>query len=101
MIRPFADGERVLLVDSKQRRYLVNLSAGGEFHSHAGIIGHDEIIGRAEGIELSHWAVENSAPGAQGHVRQGSLTERLPWPDDSFDDWGDVDNLLDDLDFDL
>lgn len=39
----------------------------------------------AEGIELSRWAVENGAAGARGHVRQGSLTDRLPWPDDSFD----------------
>ena len=30
-------GERVLLIDSKQRRYLVTLADGGEFHSHAGL----------------------------------------------------------------
>ncbi|MCP3912286.1 MAG: class I SAM-dependent methyltransferase [Actinomycetia bacterium] len=39
----------------------------------------------AEGIELSRWAVDNSADGARDHVRQGSLTDRLPWGDDSFD----------------
>lgn len=47
-----ADGERVLLVDNKRRRYLVALTAGGEFHSHAGVLGHDEIIGRDEGAVL-------------------------------------------------
>ena len=48
--RPLAAGERVLLIDSKKRRYLVTLEAGGEFHSHAGFVPHDDIIGRAEGM---------------------------------------------------
>ena len=34
--RPFADGDQVLLIDAKKRRYLVTLTAGGEFHTHAG-----------------------------------------------------------------
>ncbi|MBS1847424.1 MAG: hypothetical protein JST73_04020, partial [Actinobacteria bacterium] len=42
-------GERVLLIDQKQRRYLVTLQVGGEFHSHAGIVAHDAVIGSAEG----------------------------------------------------
>lgn len=42
-------GERVLVVDSKARRYLVTLAAGGAFHTHAGILAHDDIIGRPEG----------------------------------------------------
>lgn len=42
-------GERVLLIDQKSRRYLVTLSDGGEFHSHAGVLPHDEMIGAAEG----------------------------------------------------
>ena len=36
--RPFAAGERVLLVDAKRRRHLVTLAAGGEFHTHAGVL---------------------------------------------------------------
>jgi tRNA (adenine57-N1/adenine58-N1)-methyltransferase len=47
--RAFADGDQVLLIDSKKRRYLVTLAAGGEFHTHAGVIAHDDIIGAAEG----------------------------------------------------
>ncbi len=50
MNAPFAAGEKVLLVDSKQRRYLVTLVVGGEFHSHAGVVPHDSIIGAAEGL---------------------------------------------------
>lgn len=45
-------GERVLLIDHKKRRYLVTLAAGGEFHSHSGVLGHDEIIGRPEGTRF-------------------------------------------------
>ncbi len=47
--RPFQPGERVLLFDSKGRRYLVVLEIGGEFHTHAGIVAHDLILGQEEG----------------------------------------------------
>lgn len=43
------EGELVLLLDAKGRRYLVTLEAGREFHSHAGVVTHDELIGAAEG----------------------------------------------------
>src|SRR4051812_19600449 len=51
-LRLFAAGERALLVDSKARRYLITLAAGGQFHSHAGITGHDDIIGQQEGVTV-------------------------------------------------
>jgi len=47
---PLRAGERVLLIDNKRRRYLLVLQAGGEFHSHAGFVPHDEIIGGSEGM---------------------------------------------------
>jgi len=50
--RTFAAGERALLVDAKARRYLVTLAEGGQFHSHAGITAHDDIIGHHEGITV-------------------------------------------------
>jgi tRNA (adenine57-N1/adenine58-N1)-methyltransferase len=40
----------VLLVDGKQRLYLVTLAEGGSFHTHAGIVAHDELIGGPEGV---------------------------------------------------
>jgi tRNA (adenine57-N1/adenine58-N1)-methyltransferase len=46
---PLAAGEIVVLTDRKQRRYLVDLEAGGEWHSHAGLVAHDELIGQREG----------------------------------------------------
>lgn len=48
--RPLSDGELVLLVDQKQRRYVVQLSADGEFQTHAGSLAHSELIGRSEGV---------------------------------------------------
>ena len=38
MNTPFAYGEKVLLLDLKQRRYLITLAEGAEFHSHAGFV---------------------------------------------------------------
>ncbi|MEP6623010.1 MAG: tRNA (adenine-N1)-methyltransferase [Acidimicrobiia bacterium] len=54
MDRPgkFAVGEHVLLLDRKRRRHLIRLAAGGEFHTHAGVLDHDTIIGRDEGVTL-------------------------------------------------
>jgi tRNA (adenine57-N1/adenine58-N1)-methyltransferase len=48
--RPFAAGDRVLLVDNRRRRHLVTLEPGGQFHTHAGIVQHDDLIGHDEGI---------------------------------------------------
>ena len=42
-------GERVLLVDAKQRRYLITLRTGASFHTHVGIVAHDTLIGAPEG----------------------------------------------------
>ncbi len=52
MSRPFEAGERVLLFDTKGRRYLVQLSPGGEFHTHSGPIRHDDLIGHEEGVRV-------------------------------------------------
>jgi tRNA (adenine57-N1/adenine58-N1)-methyltransferase len=46
-------GERVLLVDAKARRYLLTLQAGAMFHTHAGIVAHDTIIGGTEGVSVA------------------------------------------------
>ncbi len=56
--RRFTAGEDVLLIDRKRRRYLITLAAGGEFHSHTGILTHDAMIGSQEGTtyRTSHGA---------------------------------------------
>ena len=49
MSRLFAAGDRVLLVDNRRRRHLVVLAEAGQFHTHAGIIEHDDVIGQPDG----------------------------------------------------
>jgi len=50
--RGLRSGELVLLTDRKGRRYLVSLVEGGEFHTHAGSVAHDTLIGGAEGMQV-------------------------------------------------
>lgn len=69
MTRPLTAGERVLLIDAKARRYLVTLKAGGEFHSHAGPVSHDELIGREEGTTV------RSSRGARYDVYRPTLAD--------------------------
>lgn len=52
MSAPFAAGDRVLLIDAKKRRYLVTLAEGGEFHSHAGLLPHADLLGEREGVTV-------------------------------------------------
>lgn len=46
---PLVEGELVLLRDRRNRRYLVTLQAGGQWHSHGGVLEHDDLIGGPEG----------------------------------------------------
>jgi tRNA (adenine57-N1/adenine58-N1)-methyltransferase catalytic subunit len=64
-----AAGDRVMLLDAKKRRYLLNLLAGGEFHTHAGFVPHDEIIGGSEG------AIVRSTKGAEYTVLRPTLED--------------------------
>jgi tRNA (adenine57-N1/adenine58-N1)-methyltransferase catalytic subunit len=66
---PLAAGEKVLLFDSKDRRYLVTLSEGGEFHTHRGPIPHTEIIGLPEG------SVVKATSGAKYTVVRPTLSD--------------------------
>ena len=49
MNKAFEYGDRILLLDSKQRRYMMILKDGGEFHSHNGFVPHADIIDNFEG----------------------------------------------------
>jgi tRNA (adenine57-N1/adenine58-N1)-methyltransferase len=42
----------MILIDSRGRRYLIRLKAGGEFHYHAGVVPHDLVIGSDEGTQV-------------------------------------------------
>ena len=69
MIGPFTAGERVLLIDGKGRHYLVTLREGGQFHTHAGITAHDDILGRNEGLTV------RSGTGARYTVVRPTLSD--------------------------
>ena len=52
MPRPFVAGDRVLLIDTKQRRHLITLAEDGAFHSHTGVLDHALLIGADEGVTV-------------------------------------------------
>ena len=53
---PFALGDKVQLADSKNRLHTITLKPGGQFHSHRGVLHHDQLIGAEDGtvVENSH-----------------------------------------------
>ncbi|MFV1991350.1 MAG: tRNA (adenine-N1)-methyltransferase [Acidimicrobiales bacterium] len=50
--RPLSEGETLLFLDSKDRRYLIKLQHGGKFQTHNGVIAHDDVIGQSDGSTL-------------------------------------------------
>ena len=53
MSRPLSDGELIVLVDKVGRRHRVRLRAGERHSIHSGMIQHDDLIGRPEGIVVT------------------------------------------------
>lgn len=64
-------GEQVLMIDRRQRRYLVTLRSGGEFHTHAGVVPHDQILGSLEGAEF------RTGSGARFVAMRPTLAEQV------------------------
>lgn len=50
---PFQAGDLILLIDPRERRYLVRLSEGETLHTHMGYIRHSQVIGLQEGAWVS------------------------------------------------
>ncbi|HLI28027.1 MAG TPA: tRNA (adenine-N1)-methyltransferase [Chloroflexota bacterium] len=50
---PLAPGETVLLVDRRDKRYVVRLLPGAVYHFHGGQVPHDALIGAEEGVEVT------------------------------------------------
>ena len=65
----FENGEKVLLIDAKKRRYLFTLKIGGEFHTHSGFLNHSEMVGNHEG------AVLRSTKGAEYIILRPTLED--------------------------
>lgn len=62
-------GDRVLLLDAKKRRYLIEVKVGGEFHSHSGFVTHSDIAGAPEGV------IVRSTKGAEYTVIRPTLED--------------------------
>lgn len=65
----FQLGDLTLLLDQKRRRYLIELAEGGQFHSHAGYVTHDQIVGEPEGV------VVRSTQGSEYTVLRPTLED--------------------------
>ena len=50
--RVLLEGDMLLLVDPKDRRYLLTLESNAEFHSHSGYISHEDLIGKEDGARV-------------------------------------------------
>ncbi|MDI2098192.1 tRNA (adenine-N1)-methyltransferase [Ruicaihuangia caeni] len=50
---PFRPGERVQLTGPKGRLNTITLKPGASFHTHRGVLAHDELIGRDDGSVLT------------------------------------------------
>jgi tRNA (adenine57-N1/adenine58-N1)-methyltransferase len=64
-----APSDLVLLVDARGRRHLVTLQPGHSFHTHAGVVDHDRLIGQPDG------AVVRSSAGARYLAVRPTLAE--------------------------
>src|SRR5699024_938252 len=47
---PFALGDKVQLADTKDRLHTITLKDGGEFHTHRGVLRHQQLIGAEDGV---------------------------------------------------
>jgi len=65
----FTAGEKALLLDTKKRRYLIDLADDGEFHSHNGFVPHGDVIGQREGV------VVRSTKGSEYRVLRPTLED--------------------------
>ena len=52
VVTVFEAGERVMLVDQRDRTYLMTLQAGGTYHTHSGTLPHDDLLGQSEGVRV-------------------------------------------------
>ena len=52
-LQPLEPGERVLLIDARDRRYMITLQTGGQFHFHQGVVEHNDLIGSPAGITVT------------------------------------------------
>lgn len=85
MSAPFEPGERILLVDQRDRTYVFVAQAGGTFHTHSGTLAHDLLLGRPEGtrVETAGGMVLTAfRPRFADHVLKMPRTAQVVYPKD-------------------
>ena len=66
---PFEPGDYVQLTDPKGKHYTFVLAAGKQFHTHKGVIEHDDLLGGPEGVVVAAPpAVSRSSPSSHYSV---------------------------------
>lgn len=53
---PFEVGDKVQLSDSRGRLHTITLKTGGQFHTHRGVLQHDDLIGAEDGTVITDTA---------------------------------------------
>ncbi len=82
---PLSAGERVLLVDRRDRRYPVRLEAGATFHFHGGHVAHDALIGADEGLDVvssKGYRLVAYRPRLVDHIMQMPRSTAIIYPKD-------------------
>ena len=82
---PLAAGETILLIDRRDKRYMVLLQAGATFHFHGGHVGHDALIGADEGVEVDTskgYRLVAYRPRMVDHIMQMPRSTAIIYPKD-------------------
>lgn len=85
MARPLCVGEAVLLIDRRDKRYLVHLQTDATFHFHGGHVAHAELIGAEEGIEVTSskgYRLTAYRPRLVDHIMQMPRQTAIIYPKD-------------------
>lgn len=80
-----AAGEMVMLIDRRDKRYPVRLASGATFHFHGGHVGHDDLIGADEGVEVTSskgYKLVAYRPRLVDHVMQMPRSTAIIYPKD-------------------
>ena len=76
----FLAGDICLLIDRKDRRYLITLKSGDQFHSHSGFINHDDIVGVTDGTNIKSSGGSNFLAFRPTLAEYSVMMERGPTP---------------------
>ena len=85
MPKLFSEGDLALVVDNKNRHHLIKLGPGKVFHSHQGLLAHEEIIGREDGSRLkTHSGREMVVlrPGLADYILKMGRSAQVIYPKD-------------------